>query len=66
MHQNREQYKYNAIYVDDLAFALKDPQSFIQILREKYHFKIKEAGQLKFYLGADFFRDDEGTFCIAP
>ena len=66
MHQNGDQYKYAAVYVDDLAFAVKDPQSFIQILREKYQFKIKEAGPLEFHLGADFFRDDEGILCMAP
>ena len=66
MHQNRDHYKYVAIYVDGLAFAVKDPQSFIQILREKYQFKIKKAGPLEFHLGADFFRDDEGILCMAP
>src|SRR5688500_7931734 len=29
MQRNREQYKYISVYVDDLAFALEDPQSFI-------------------------------------
>ena len=52
--------------MDDLAFAVKDPQSFIQILREKYQFKIKETGPLEFHLGANFFIDDEGTLCMAP
>ena len=66
MCQNRDQYKYVAVYVNDLAFAVKDPQSFIQIHREKYQFKIKEAGPLEFHLGADFFRDDEGILCMAP
>ena len=55
MRQNGDNYEYVAVYVDDLAFAVKDPQSFIQILREKYQFKIKEAGPLEFHLGADFF-----------
>jgi len=66
MHKNGDQYEYVAVYVDDLAFAVKDPQSFIQILRDKYQFKIKEAGPLEFHLGADSFRDDEGTLCMAP
>ena len=43
-----------AVYVDDLAFALKNPQVFISILKDKYQFKIKEAGPLGFHLGADF------------
>ena len=66
MRQNGDNYEYVAVYVDDLAFAVKDPQFFIQILREKYQFKIKEAGPLEFHLGADFFRDDEGILCMAP
>ena len=66
MRQNGERYEYIAVYVDDLAFALKDPQSFINILKTKHNFTIKEAGPLKFHLGADFFRDDEGTMCMAP
>ena len=61
MCQNGGQYEYVAVYVDDLAFAVKDPHSFIQILRKKYQFKIKVAGPLKFHLGANLFRDDEGT-----
>ena len=44
--------------MNDPAFAVKDPQSSIQILKEKYWFKIKEAGPLEFHLGTDFFRDD--------
>ena len=66
LHQDGEQYEYIAVYVDDLAFALKDPQSFIDILKQKHNFKIKEAGPLKFHLGADFFQDNEGTMCMAP
>ena len=66
MRQNGDIYEYVAVYVDDLAFAVKDPQSFIQTLREKYQFTIKEAGPLEFHLGADFFRDDDGTLCMAP
>ena len=54
------------MYVDDIAFALQGPQSFIDTLRNQYNFKIKEAGPLEFHLGADFFRDDEGTLCMAP
>src|SRR5688500_8707218 len=34
--------------------------------KNEYNFKIKEAGPLTFHLGADFFRDDEGTLCMAP
>ena len=66
MRRSGEQYEYIAVYVDDIAFALHDLQPFIDILRNKYNFKIKKAGFQEFHLGADFFRDDEGTFCMAP
>ena len=66
MRRCDDKYEYVAVYVDDLAFAVKDPQSFIDILKNKHGFKIKEAGPLKFHLGADFFRDEEGTLCMAP
>src|SRR5688572_18633709 len=66
MQRNGEQYEYTAVYVNDLAFELEDPQSSIEALKSKYNFKIKEAGPLKFHLGADFFRDDEDTVCMAP
>ena len=66
MRRNGDQYEYVAVYVDDLAFALKDPQAFIDILKKDYQFKIKEAGPLEFHLGADFFRDEEGILCMAP
>ena len=66
MRINGEQYEYIAVYVDDIAFALFDPQTFIDTLKNKYNFKIKEAGPLPFHLRADFFRDDEGTLCMAP
>ena len=50
MRQNNQQYEYIAIYVDDLAFAMKDPHAFIGILREKYKFKIKEQDHSVFIL----------------
>ena len=54
IQQNGDIYEYVAVYVDDLAFAVKDPRLFIQTLKETYQFKIKEAGPLEFQLGADF------------
>ena len=66
MHKSGNQYEYVAVYVDDLAFAVKDPQAFIDILKNDYQFKFKEAGPLEFHLGADFFRDEEGVLCMAP
>ena len=66
MRRSGEQYEYIAVYVDDIAFALHDPQSFIDTLKSKYNFKIKEAGPLELNLGADSFRDEDGVLCMAP
>jgi hypothetical protein len=66
MRRNGEIYEYIAVYVDDIAFALKEPDPFVTILRNKYGFKIKDAGPLTFHLGADFYRDQEGVLCMAP
>ena len=66
MRRNGEIYEYIAVYVDDLAFAMKDPAAFVHILKSRHKFKIKEAGPLTFHLGADFYRDTDGILCMAP
>jgi hypothetical protein len=66
MRQNGEIYEYIAVYVDDLALDLVNPQEFIDILKTKYSFKLKGTGPISFHLGMDFYRDDDGTLCIAP
>ncbi len=66
MHRNGEHYEYVAVYVDDLAFAMQDPNDLVDTLKTKYGFKIKEAGPLEFHLGADFYHDKEGVLCMAP
>ena len=66
MCKNGELYEYVAVYVDDLAFAMKDPKTFIQIFKSKHNYTIKSAGTLEFHLGADFFRDPDGILCMAP
>ena len=42
------------------------PQSIIDALTQKFKFKLKGTGPISFHLGMDFFRDKDGTFCIAP
>jgi hypothetical protein len=59
-------YEYIAVYVDDLAMVLHDPQAFVNILTTKYNFKLKGTGPITFHLGMDFFRDKDGVLCIAP
>ncbi len=48
-------YEYVAVYVDDLALAMDDPETFLNILIHKYNFKLKGSGEISFHLGCDFF-----------
>lgn len=57
LRKNGEMYEYIAVYVDDLAMTMKDPQAFTKRLSEVHHFHMKGTGPLQFHLGADFFRD---------
>ena len=66
MRKNGEIYEYIAVYVDDLAIAAKDPKSITETLQKKYRFKLKGTGPIKYHLGMNFFRNREGTLCIAP
>ena len=59
-------YEYVAVYVDDLAMAMKDPKAFADILEKKYRFNLKGTGELNFHLGANFTRDPDGTLCMSP
>ena len=59
-------YEYVAVYVDDLAFAMKDPQALVELLTKRYNFKLKGTGPIEFHLGCNFFRDQNGTLCMAP
>ena len=63
-------YEYIAVYVDDLAIAVRDPQAFIHTLTEKYKFKLKGTCQLgssgSYHLGMDFTRNHAGKLLISP
>jgi hypothetical protein len=59
-------YEYVAVYVDDLAFAMKDPKKFANILTERYQFKLKGTGPLEFHLGCDFYRYEQEVLCMSP
>ena len=50
MHKNGDIYEYLAVYVDDLAFAVKDPQAFVDRLQNKHNFKVKGTGPISFHL----------------
>ena len=68
MKRNEEHniYEYVAVYVDDLAIAMKNCDDFINILVDKYKFKLKGTGTITYHLGMDFFRDKDQTLCMAP
>ena len=58
-------YEYVAVYVDDLAIAMKNPKDLVDILEGKPKFKTKGTGPISFHLGMDFARDDDNTLCLS-
>ena len=61
-----DHYEYIAVYVDDLLLVSKNPKLLLDTLTNKYDFKLKGSGNIEFYLGCDYFRDDDGVLCYAP
>ena len=61
-----DHYEYIAVYVDDLMIVSKNPQAIIDMLQDKFKFKLKGTGPVTFHLGCDFFRDKHGVLCYAP
>jgi Reverse transcriptase (RNA-dependent DNA polymerase) len=66
MRNKNNQYEYIAVYVDDLAIAMKNLKEFMDVLEKKHKFKLKGTGPIALHLGMDFTRDDDGTLCISP
>jgi hypothetical protein len=66
MRENNNVYEYIAVYVDDLAFAMHDPRTFADQLRDVHKFKLKGTGEIAFHLGCDFYRNDDGVLCVQP
>jgi Reverse transcriptase (RNA-dependent DNA polymerase) len=66
MRKKRNLYEYIAVYVDDLAIAMKDPKELTDILEKQHKFKLKGTGPITFHLGMVFTRDDDNTLCISP
>ena len=66
LRPNHGVYEYVAVYVDDLAIAMADPQVLVDILEGKHKFKLKGTGPIEFHLGCDFFRDEDDVLCMAP
>ena len=59
-------YEYIAVYVDHLCIAAQDPKEIINILKSRYHLKVKGDGPLTYQLGADYFQDPDGTMVSQP
>jgi hypothetical protein len=66
LRRNGNKYEYVAVYVDDLAFAMEDPNELVKLLVGKHKFKLKGTGSITFHLGCDFFRDESKVLCMAP
>jgi len=67
MRDKGDHYEYIAVYVDDLMIVSRNPQGIIdELTSDPVNFKLKGTGPLKFHLGCDYFRDEEGTLCVAP
>ena len=66
MRPKGDHYEYIAVYVDDLMIASKEPEAIIEALTGKHKLKLKGTGPTEFHLGCDYFRDDDGTLCMAP
>ena len=48
MRKSGNIYEYVAVYVDDLAIAVKDPKSFTDQLIQKYNYKLKGVCPLRY------------------
>jgi hypothetical protein len=62
-----DRYKCIACYVDDLLIASRKPQATVTALEAGPHqFLRKGTGPVRFHLGCDYFRDEDGTLCVGP
>ena len=59
-------YKYVAVYIDNLTFAVDDPKAFVTNFQDKHNFKLKETGPLEFHLRANFAQDQDRTLSMSP
>jgi Reverse transcriptase (RNA-dependent DNA polymerase) len=53
MRKKGNLYEYAAVYVDDLAIAMKDPKEFTDLLEQVHKFKLKGTGPISYHLGID-------------
>jgi hypothetical protein len=48
MRKKGNLYEYIAVYVDDLAIAMRDPKELTDILEKQHKFKLKGTGPISF------------------
>jgi hypothetical protein len=58
-------YEYITVCVDDLAFAMHDPEDFAKRLQDVHDFKLG-TGEIAFHLGCDFYRNEDEVLCMQP
>ena len=54
LNDEHDFYEYISVYIDDLAITSKNCEDIIQYFTEKYNFKMKNTGTIKYHLGMDF------------
>ena len=58
--------EYIAVYVDDLAICMQDPQACCDNLKEKYKLDLRDVGPVSYHLGCGYNIDEDGTLVADP
>jgi hypothetical protein len=64
MRDAGDKYEYICVYVDDLLCMMKEPKEFMDRLESVYQYKLKGVGPPTYHLGANYFRDPDGTLAM--
>ena len=64
--KSRDLSEYIAVYIDGIAFVLRDSAAFTEILINNYKYKRKRIGSISFHLGCDFIRDEKWILYMSP
>ena len=59
-------YEYIAVYDYEFCIVAQNPKELINILKTKYHLKVKGGGTLTYHLGADYYHDLDVTMVCQP
>src|SRR5689334_24607749 len=66
MRPATDYYEYIAAYVDDLAIVAKEPKLIVDVLQNKYNYKLKGVGPIDYHLGGNFKRDPDRMLSYGP